>query len=394
MVYNWNDFRDHPDLDVEWSDDIRGRSRLSWRRKPRVLEQQLDNQKNNILVGVLLVSLAILIGAVAFVSNDMSNNGPRLAEDDDNSDKMVAIPQKPSSPYPSQSISTFPSELPSLRPSQRPSFVSSSMPSSSSAPSPSPSGFLKAPPAPTPTIQCINQEGVFYNHKGENVTCDWFETVGSYIHKRNCGKTGIGRACLLSCASYYNCHVPDRSINETQPPTEHPSNAPTNAPSNGIPKSMTVTASGDTTIKESSPNANLGSASWIKIDTDSGVFHALVKFDLTGHVHSRRVESATLRLKAASDCPSGGYIQRTHNPNWDENSVTWSTAPGGDGTEVARLKSIKRGYWYTVDVKKALSTGHNVLSLRLFPVSASECMFESKENSSGNAPVLNIIYGD
>lgn len=399
MAYDWNDFRDHPDIDVEWadSDNNRARSRLSWKRRPRSLQHQSERQINNLVVGLLIVFICVLIGAVAFVSNDMSTKGPHIPGEGD-TDNVVIVPQIPTTQSPSDSSSSVPSGQPSISSSQPPPSVNSTAPSSSAKPSVAPTEVLKAPPAPEPvptentTVYCVDQDGFFYNHAGENVTCGWFDTVGSYIKKRNCGKTGVGRACLLACSDHYDCTIPER--NETLPPTEEPTSSPTSSPTKGLPKSLVLTVSADTTIKESSPLANLGSASWIKVDTDSGVFNALLKFDLKGHIHSRTVESATLRLKAASDCPSGGYLQRTHHPNWDENSVTWSTAPGGDGTEIARLPAIKRGYWYTVDVTKALSTGHNVLSMRLFPVSTSECMFESKENSSGSAPELNIMYGD
>lgn len=395
MVYNWNDFRDdHPDLEVEWADSVnnRGRSRLSWRRRPRVLEPQAGERKNNLLVGVLIASLAFLLSSVAYVSNDMTKNAPRLPDDGDNSDKLDPILSNPPSPFVSESASGVPSAKPSLRSSEAPSFVNSTAPSLSTSPSIEPTPFFKAPPAPTPVFECIDQVGLFYNHKGDNVTCAWFDTVGSYIKKRNCGKTGIGRACLIACSDYYDCVLPEKP--DTESPSEQPSLVPSSSPTQDLPKTMMFTASADTTIKESSPLANLGSASWIKIDADSGVFHALLKFNLTGHVHSRPIASAQLRLKAASDCTSGGYIQRTHHPNWDENAVTWSTAPGGDGTEIARLQTIKRGYWYTADISQALATGHDHLSLRMFPVSSSECMFESKENSSGSAPELNIVYGD
>lgn len=388
MVYNWNDFREeHPDLEVEWADDnFRGR-RLSWMRRPRTLEPQPGERKNSVVMGVLIVSLAFLLGTVAYVSNDMANNPPRTTEDGDNSDKVPVVPVNPPSPIPSNLGSTVPSVQPSLRTSHAPSIMNSTMPSLSTIPSSAPTPFQKAPPAPTPAFECVDQEGEFYNHFGQNVTCAWFDTVGSYIKHRNCGKTGIGRACLLACSDYYDCVLPDVL-------SEQPSSVPSISPSQYIPKSLMFTAVADTTIKESSPLANLGSASWIKVDADSGVFHALLKFDLTGHVHTRPIASASLRLKAASDCLTGGFIQRTHHPNWEEHSVSWSTAPMGDGTEVARLSTIKRGYWYTADITKALSTGHDHLSLRVFPLSAEECMFESREHSSGSAPELNIVYGD
>lgn len=128
--------------------------------------------------------------------------------------------------------------------------------------------------------------------------------------------------------------------------------------------------------------------------TDTGVFHVMLRFDLTGHDSSRPVESAALRLKAAKGCSSGGYLKRTHSPHWNEDAVTWDTAPEGVGTEIGSLGSITEGYWYSFDVTSTLHHGHDALSLRLHPTSSDECLFVSKEHVSGFGPELHIVYDD
>lgn len=388
MVYNWNDFRDNPHIEVEWGDDSHGNRGT---RRARTLEP-FASKKSRLTIGFLVVAIAALVGSVAFVSTNVLNDPSREQGDGDNAAGTIPLPSYPTlSPTqtalgsPSATTSQEPSEGPSVAVSSTPSTSSSDAPSSSSSPSASqttaPSAIQKAPPAP---IECIDQVGEFYNHAGNNVTCAWFDTVGSYIHKRNCGRTEVGRACLLACSGYNSCTMPEKE------PTQSPTNALTLAS-----KSIAIPAAGDTSIKESLPDANLGSASWLKIDADSGLaFHVLLRFDISKHDHSRTVESASLRLKAASDCPSGGYVESTHSIHWDENSVTWATAPDGDGTEIARFDSVKKGYWYSVDVKAAIRPGHTAVSLRLFPVSTDECMYESKEHSSGSAPELRIVYAD
>jgi len=121
-----------------------------------------------------------------------------------------------------------------------------------------------------------------------------------------------------------------------------------------------------------------------------------MRFDLSKHDSIRPVESAKVRLKAANSCPSGGYLQKTHSPHWDEDSVSWSNAPDGDGTELGRLGMTRSGYWYSIDVTSALAMhlGHKTLSFRLYPVGFDECLFFSKDNISGGGPELHVEYLD
>lgn len=165
-------------------------------------------------------------------------------------------------------------------------------------------------------------------------------------------------------------------------------------------------------MKEATPTANFGAASWLKIDTKplplpqdmvssssssntaNGAFHAMLRFDLTKEEANRPISSAILRIKSANSCSSGGILQRTHSPHWDENSVTWESAPQGDGTELGRLGMIKSGFWYSVNVTGALKEGHETLSLRLYPGGSDECLFVSKDNVNGGGPELHIVFDD
>jgi len=256
---------------------------------------------------------------------------------------------------------------------------------------------------------CIDETGLHPNHAGALVSCEWFSTVGTYNYHKNCEKTPLGKACLFACREYNSC------VAITEGPTRDPTSSPsapfpTESPTEGPPKSITLGATGDASIREAAPVANFGTASWLKIDTkplplpqdviggstapDEGAFHAMLRFDMSKEESTRPVSSAVLRLKSANSCSSGGVLQRTHSPHWKEESVTWENAPGGDGTELGRLGTIKRGFWYSVDVTSALRAGHETLSLRLYPVGSEECLFVSKDNAMGGGPELHVVFGD
>jgi hypothetical protein len=82
-------------------------------------------------------------------------------------------------------------------------------------------------------------------------------------------------------------------------------------------------------------------------------------------------------------------------------TIAWDTAPEGDGTDLGRLGEVKSGFWYSIDVTSALAESVHLgeiwketLSLRLYPVSVDECLYESKESKDGGGPELHIKYHD
>ena len=309
MVYNWGDldeFRERP-IEVEWGANLHPTRRV--RTLERHHRQEQEKRNRCISNAVVILSLIVAVTMVAFMSMTLMKAPPIRKVD---ASKAVGSTQIPS---PTIKPSMYPSSSPTVESSEPPSKAASSHPSAhpSRLATPFPTSFLKAPPAPE-ALQCIDQEGFFYNHAEDKVSCDWFQGVGTYNYERNCKQpqTDLGKACIFSCRNYNNCVMP------TTVPSGVPSASPTSLPptSNPTPKPpriMTIYPSGDAMIKEETPLANYGSASYLKIDTDSGVFHSLLRFDISAHNSNRTVESATLRLKAVSDCPSGGYLQRTHH---------------------------------------------------------------------------------
>lgn len=429
MVYQWEDLQsDH--LEVEWGENIHGT------RRARTLG--LHEPKRSNWVSALIVGSSTLaaIGMAAMVAMTLSRSAAHIPNREGNPSNVeglgaspVSIPEallatalpttsvpttsqptgrptwRPTLAGPAASPPAHASSAPSATASARPSRAASASPSAS--PSSPPSGVPRAPPAPVPG-PCADRAGVFRNHAGDKVPCAWFSTVGTYNFEKNCERTEVGRACVLTCRKYNDC-VLSTAGPSRQPSSAPSSSTPTVAPTPEPPKSITLGATGDASVNEAVPKANVGSASWLKIDaaplplpqdmtspnsgSGGGAFHVLLRFDLSEHDSQRPVESAVLRLKAANSCSSGGYLERTHSPHWNEETVGWDTAPEGDGTEIGRLGIINSGFWMSVDIPPAV-LHHGTLSLRLYPDALESCLFVSKENPGGGGPELHIIYDD
>ena len=390
-----------------------------------------EKRSNWVSVTIVVISSLGAIGIATLVALTLvkspiqkrnDNAAPKMGEGFDSSLPGVT----PSSLSPTQEPSSYPTlwltASPSIAESHTPSMASSASPTIARSYYPStspsvvssltPSDVPRAPPAP---VICIDEPGFYSNHAGDKVSCAWFETVGTYNYHKNCDKTDLGKACLLSCKDWNTCILP------TDPPSSTPSSTPTSStptssPTPKPPKTLTLVATGDATIKEGASTANYGSSSWLSINEppldedlsiadkiarmqngDPGASNVLLRFDVDKHDSTRPVKSAELRLKAANDCSFGGYLQPTDSPHWDENTITWDNAPEGDGLEIGSLGSIKSGFLYSVDVTSTLEEfeGHKTLSLRLFPrTKDDECMYVSKDNNSGGGPELHIEYDD
>jgi hypothetical protein len=410
MVYRWDDLRNNH-LAVDWGENVQAKVRNT--RRPRVGgygppgEQSLSST-------IVVISTLVTIGIAALASMTLMKSP--IPEREGNASEAQGLPSSPEVVVPIAPMIALirPSTSPSISPS--PSVASSAPPTFAPSERPSvlvpPSILSSIPPSAVPTeppepALCVDEPGFYKNHLGDKVSCDWFATVGTY--EWICTKTEIGKACLLSCREYNDCYMDVTSATPTASPTAAPTVSPTPVP----PKSITLNCTGDATVSEGMSYANLGSSSLLKIDAsprpsiasriagigNTGAFHALLRFDLSRHDSERPIESATLRIKAAKGCSSGGYVQRTVNLHWDEMTITWDTAPEGDGTDLGRLGEVKSGFWYSIDVTSALAESvrlgeiwKETLSLRLYPVSVDECLYESKESRGGGGPELHIEY--
>jgi hypothetical protein len=124
----------------------------------------------------------------------------------------------------------------------------------------------------------------------------------------------------------------------------------------------TAAAAEDTWIEESSPDANHGEDSVLKVQSKapSDDFRALVRFALPGDAPAGCVvESATLRLFAGSFAADRTLEALQLGSGWAEHEVTWSNQP--DATGPPALTSSALGYleWNVTDQVRAIYAGVN-----------------------------------
>ena len=153
---------------------------------------------------------------------------------------------------------------------------------------------------------------------------------------------------------------------------------------------LVIAPSDDATVKESRPTSTYGTSQVLEVDASSRK-DILLRFDVTG-VGGASVTSATLRLYAVDSSSVGGALAIVPDTDWDQDAVTWSTAPAGTGGALGSLGPVSAGSWYEVDVS-ALVTGDGPVSLRISSTSSNGADYASTEHSNGNAPELVVVTG-
>ncbi|UCH24518.1 MAG: PQQ-dependent sugar dehydrogenase, partial [Trueperaceae bacterium] len=153
--------------------------------------------------------------------------------------------------------------------------------------------------------------------------------------------------------------------------------------------SLTFNPTDDATIRESRPDRNYGLEANVEVDLNSRK-DALWRFEVSGTGGS--VASAVLRLYATDGSSYGGDFFKTTDTFWSEATVTWSTAPAGDGGLLGSLGQVDAGNWYEVDVS-SLVTGDGVVSIRASSSSNNGVDYASKEEGSF-VPELVVTLGE
>mmetsp|Transcript_19681 Transcript_19681/g.41280 ORF Transcript_19681/g.41280 Transcript_19681/m.41280 type:complete len:1475 (-) Transcript_19681:335-4759(-) len=126
----------------------------------------------------------------------------------------------------------------------------------------------------------------------------------------------------------------------------------------------------------------------------------LLKFDVTLSALTRQrdyraASRAVLRLYSLKSCPSGGVIHYASSNSWDEEHVTWSTAPDAEYV-VATIGQTRPHSWVDVDVTGLLLTDTGAATLRITPERSNHswgAKYSSKENKEGHpAPELRVFF--
>ena len=124
------------------------------------------------------------------------------------------------------------------------------------------------------------------------------------------------------------------------------------------------------------------------LQLDSPERSALLRFDLAG-IDTTTVQNATLRLYNINSSTEGGNFHVATGPDWNQNTVTWNTAPAV-GALLGSIGSVSTDTWYEVDVTGAvLGDPDGLIFIRTANFGTTNgAYYASLEHISGNAPEL------
>jgi hypothetical protein len=141
----------------------------------------------------------------------------------------------------------------------------------------------------------------------------------------------------------------------------------------------------DAYIASGSPTINYGSATTLQVD-NSPIKHFLIKIDVSG-LNGKQVVSAKLRLYNVDPSSKGGDFYAVSDNSWQEETVTWNSAPAALTNLLGSIGSVSIGNWYEVDLTSLIS-GDGTYSLRISSTSSDGADYSSKEGA--NPPQLII----
>ncbi|KAL7470366.1 hypothetical protein ACHAXS_010582 [Conticribra weissflogii] len=213
------------------------------------------------------------------------------------------------------------------------------------------------------------------------------------------GEDGAGgESSALVAQSVGDGGVGDGSVNESAEAEPAPAEI----------SEVILSATMDATLSNLRVNNNFGSHAAFVVDGgdyavginsydfDGERLDSIVAFDTSLLDRSRSIDTALLKLYAMGGCSDGGSIYTTDNTPWDEQRVTWSTAPQVVGQAVADIGRTISGEWYFVDLS-AIPAGdwasHDTMTLRIQSSIKDRCMYSSVEYGESTSPKLVINYG-
>jgi CSLREA domain-containing protein len=167
------------------------------------------------------------------------------------------------------------------------------------------------------------------------------------------------------------------------------------APQQGCGTPITAPAAADAWIDENSPTSNKGTDSILKVQSKGprDNFRALVRFTLPAVPQGCAVESATLRLYAASAKTPRTLQALRLASAWSENLVNWSNQPQASGAAATAAAGPGYREWtVTSQVQAMYSDGnHGFLIRDAVEGQDAEQQFHSREKGQ-NPPQLVIRF--
>jgi hypothetical protein len=226
-------------------------------------------------------------------------------------------------------------------------------------------------------------------------------------------ETGSSFACSLDGAGFAPCSSPvsytvsvgshqfqvraqDAAGNVDETPASRSWTREDAPPGSCTGSTVTLGATADSWLLESSSTSNYGNDSVLKVDTKSGAnARALVRFSLPALPPGCQVLDAELRLYAGSYKTGRTIDVYALTSAWGESSVTWSSQPAPAGS--ASSASSGEGYveWdVTAQLAStyAANTGFLVRD-RTENGNGVEQGFHSREKGTDNPPRLVVTFG-
>lgn len=160
----------------------------------------------------------------------------------------------------------------------------------------------------------------------------------------------------------------------------------------------------DATISQQRPDANFGSHAALAVDAgyqgNNEKFDSLLQFDLSLLDTFQDVDSVILQLYSMGNC-EGSVVYTTYmSSSWDQEKVTWDSAPSKIIDRVGSLGLVTAHKWYDVDVTSALTSNRHdtigsnkFITLRIDTEKNGRCMYAAMDGGDGNGAKLIIKYG-
>lgn len=156
-------------------------------------------------------------------------------------------------------------------------------------------------------------------------------------------------------------------------------------PVEAVPISRIFLPIADSYVIETSPSANYGTSTQIRVD-GSPLVRSYLKFNVENI--SGQVVNATLRIFANSSQSTGFSVHKVSDNTWIETGIVYTNAPSFDTTSSGASGPLTAGNWYTVDITSLIS-GNGTYSIALLTSNTTAESLASRE--SANAPQLTVV---
>jgi hypothetical protein len=148
---------------------------------------------------------------------------------------------------------------------------------------------------------------------------------------------------------------------------------------------LTFSPAKDTYVNASTPDTANGTATKVYAD-NSPVRRTLMGFTVSG-TNGCRIAAAHLRLYNVDASPKGGDVRPLDGSTWDEQTVTWASAPATDAPVLRTLGGVATNTWYEVDVT-SLVGGDGPVGLAITSTSSDGAAYSSREGPVSQRPQL------